>query len=125
MQTNRVRIFLANENPALRSALALLLETRLQADIVGETQNMENLFSHLRLARPDIVILDSDLPGLPQKNRVAVLHQKYPGLKVVILGSPPEAPGRPAQADAYISKSEPPEKMVRVLRGIQSKGTSA
>ena len=120
MHTKKIRILLADDNQALRSALTLLLETRLNARIIGESYNMESLLADLQLNQPDIVILDSELPGTPKTDRIAVLHAAYPALKVVIIGSQPEIAEQSmaVHADAYISKSEPPEQMVKVLQEI-------
>ncbi len=120
METKKMRILLANENPSLRSALALLLETRLNAEVVGECYNMENLLLQCRSTHPDIVILDADLPGKPKSERPLLLHRACPALKVVLMGAQPRPAGRslPLYTAAYISKAEPPETMVQVLRGI-------
>lgn len=120
MNRKPLRILLADDDPALRSALALLLETRLNASVVGESLSMENLLKDIQRCHPDIVILDWDLPGLPGKDRIATLHRLHPALKVVIIGT---QPGTSIQfhgfhADAYISKSEPPEQMVRILQAV-------
>ncbi|MFH1524324.1 MAG: response regulator transcription factor [Chloroflexota bacterium] len=115
-----IRILLADDNPALRSALTLLLETRLHVHIVGESYNMESLLVSVAHTHPDIVILDWELPGVPKANRVAILREVYPSLKIVITSSQPEVAQQAlvVHADAYISKSEPPEQMVQVLRTI-------
>ena len=120
MRTKKVRILLADDNPALRSALSLLLEARLNACIVGESDSMEDLLANLPLKQPDIVILDWELPGVPKADRIAILHKVYPSLKVVITSSQPEIAQQAlvVHADAYVSKSEPPEQMVRVIQTI-------
>ncbi len=120
MNTRKIRILLADDDPALRSALALLLETRLHARIVAESYSMENLMDNLKRHYPDIVILDWDLPGRPATDRIAFLHRNFPSLKVVVIGSQPEMAEQSLSlhADAYISKSEPPEQMVEMLQAI-------
>jgi len=120
MNTKIIRILLADDDPALRSALALLLETRLNANIVGESTSMETLLSDLQVCQPDVVILDWELPGAPKRDRIKFIHEIDPKLKVVVIGSQPEVTGLSAvlHADAYISKSEPPERMVNALLAI-------
>ena len=117
---HKIRILLADDNPSLRSALALLLETRLNVSVVGESTSMENLLAVLPIIRPDIVILDWELPGNPKENRIALLYKVYSAIKVVVIGSQPENVQQSLafHADAYISKSEPPEQMVQVLQAI-------
>lgn len=115
-----MRILLADDDPSLRSALSLLLETRLHASIIAESYNMESLLDALRRHRPDVLILDCDLPGKPKADRIAFLHRAYPALKVVMIGSHPELARQSLalHADAYISKTEPPEQMVAMLQTI-------
>jgi len=120
MKPNLTRILLADDHPALRSALALLLETRLNARIVGQSYNMEDLLASLPAIRPSLIILDWELPGSPKTERVEALRRIDPALKVVITSSRPEV-GRQALAalaDAFVCKSEPPERILQVLQDL-------
>ncbi len=120
MEQKMIRILLADDNSALRSALVLLLETRLNARVIGEANSMEDLLVKAAVKRPDIIILDWELPGTPKAGRIAALRDVHPFVKVIITSSKPEAAQQAlaARADAYISKSEPPEKMMHVLQAI-------
>jgi DNA-binding NarL/FixJ family response regulator len=120
MNLKKLRILLADDDPALCSALALLLETRLNAGVVGQSSSMEYVLHDIRRLQPDIIILDSELPGLPRRDRIATLHRMFPALKVIVIGTQPETAQPPLalHADAYISKSEPPEQMVQMLLTI-------
>ena len=120
MKSRKARLLLADDNPAIRSALTLLLETRLQAKIVGEADSMEKLLAGVAISHPDIVILDWELPGALQKDRVAALRAHYPGLLVVVTSSRPEIEqqAQAAQADAYVCTCEQPELAVQVLQTI-------
>lgn len=120
MNPNKVRILLADDNPAIRSALALLLENRLDVDIVGEAESMEQLLANVECSNPDIVILDWELPGLPKNGRVAVLRSVHAPLKVVATSPRPEVAQQALddQADAYVCTCEQPELVVQVLQAI-------
>ena len=120
MNSQPLRILIADDNPDIRSALTLLLETRLNARIVGEADCMETLLAGVAQTHPDIVILDWELPGLPRKSRVAALRMLHPALKVVVTSSRPEIAQQAAaaHADSYVSKSEPPEQVVQVIQAI-------
>ena len=117
-----VRILLADDNSAIRSALTLLLETRLNVRIVGEADTLENLVACVAHFSPDIVILDWELPGAPKKGRVAALRALQPSLKVVVTSSRPEIAQQAlaAQADSYVCKCEPPESVVEVIQAIMN-----
>jgi DNA-binding NarL/FixJ family response regulator len=120
MRPKNIRILLADDNPAIRSALALLLETRLKIDEINETDNLNDLAGAVERFQPDILILDWELPGPRKKNRVKDLRLRHPALKVVVTSSRPEVAGQflAAQADSYVCKCEPPELVVEVIQGI-------
>jgi DNA-binding NarL/FixJ family response regulator len=120
MRLRKAGILIANDNPAIRSALALLLETRLHVHIVGEADNMENLLEGILQSHPDIIILELELPGLPKEAPVAALRAVNSQLKVVATSSRLDIAqqAQDAQADAYVCISEPPEQVVQVIQTI-------
>jgi DNA-binding NarL/FixJ family response regulator len=126
MKPKLIRILLADDNPALRSALSLMLETRLIAQVIGETDNMYDLLAGVRLSHPDVVILDWELPRTSKSGWIAAMHAVYPPLKIVVTSSQPEAAreAKAAFADAFVSKSESPEHLVRVLETLNLFGPS-
>jgi two-component system response regulator MtrA len=58
MNLKKLRILLADDDPALCSALTLLLETRLNVRVVGDSSSMEDVFKDIRRHQPDIIILE-------------------------------------------------------------------
>ena len=120
MKPGVTRILLADDNPAIRSALTLLLETRLNVQIVGEADSMDDLLPCVTRLQPDLVILDWELAGRPEKDGVAQLRALSPSLKVVLTSSRPEIAqqAQAVQADSYVCKSQPPEQVVHVIQTI-------
>jgi DNA-binding NarL/FixJ family response regulator len=112
------RILLADDNPGLRSALRLLLETRLQVELIVEARDMEHVLAQVEDARPDVIILDWELPGRPIRERVSVLRTLVPHLKVIAFSARPESKEAALAegAEAFISKNDPP---VLILDKIQ------
>jgi DNA-binding NarL/FixJ family response regulator len=72
------RVLLADDNPGLRSALRLLLETRLEFELIVEARDMEHVLAQVEDSRPDFIILDWELPGRPTRERVSVLRTLVP-----------------------------------------------
>ncbi len=112
------RILLADDNPGLRSALRLLLETRLEFELIVEARDMEHVLAQVEDARPDLIILDWELPGRPTRERVSVLRTLVPHLKVIAFSARPESKTAALAegAEAFISKNEPP---ILILDKIQ------
>jgi DNA-binding NarL/FixJ family response regulator len=114
------RILLADDNPDLRSALRLMLETRLGLDLVVEARDMEHVLAQVEDSRPDCVILDWELPGRPTRERVPVLRALVPGLKVIAFSARPESRkgALAAGVEAFISKTESPLVILDKLQNL-------
>jgi DNA-binding NarL/FixJ family response regulator len=69
--------------------LTLLLETRLNVHICGEVDSMEKLLPNIARLRPDLVILDWELAGSLEKQRIPQLQALSPTLKLVLTSSRP------------------------------------
>jgi len=116
METKTLRILLADDNRNARSALALLLETRLGASIVGEAATMETLLEQAALTHPDVVLLDWELPGKPETDRIVVLRSVAPEARVIVISARPEYASKAVDADAFINKVDPPEHILAVIK---------
>ena len=114
------RILLADDHPGLRSALRLLLETRLELELIVEARDMEHVLAQVEDARPDCVILDWELPGRPTRERVAVLRTLVPDLKVIAFSARPEARQQALSegAEAFVAKGEAPMTILEKIQKI-------
>lgn len=129
-----MRVFLADDQPKVRSALRLLLEQERGLCVVGEAAEAEELLAQLKATWPDLMLLDWELPGLsltnsvgPGKHLLSVLHTFYPNLRVIALSGRPEArqAALAAGVDAFVSKGDPPERLLTILRALGLKYETA
>ena len=116
-----IQILLADHNDNSRSALALLLETRLDANIVGEALTMESLLEQATKVGPDVILLDWELPGKPETDRIAILRSVAPGVKVVVMSARPESASQALEADAFVTKTDLPERILAVVESRSKK----
>jgi len=112
------RVYLANAKPEERSALRLLL-LDLKMEIVGEASNWPTTLFQAPLSRIDMLLVDWDLlPGSPTA-ALEELRKACPAALVIVLISHLDARQQAALsagADAFISKSETPERVAERLR---------
>ncbi len=116
-----MRVLLADDQLSVRSALRLLLENESELEIVGEVDSVLDLLAQTQKLRPDLVLLDWELPDLQaQPVILGALRLLCPNLQVVILSGYPEVRERAisAGADAFISKGDSPEKLLAALHTI-------
>ncbi len=106
-------------------------------NVVGEVVRAEKLLVQAEGAQPDLVLLDWELPGLlavnlPNSTSIRTveqarchlldaLHALHPRPKVIALSGRPEVrqTAMDAGADAFVSKGDPPERLLAVLHAIK------
>ena len=116
-----MRILLVDDQSKVRSALRLVLEQQPGVHILGEAVDATGLLDWVKAACPDVVLLDWELPGLPDDDDVlSVLRARCPHLKVIALSGRPEArrAALAAGVDAFVSKGDPPERLLKTLRAV-------
>jgi DNA-binding NarL/FixJ family response regulator len=112
------RVFVADEKPEERTALRLLL-LDLEMEVVGEAADWAETLALAPVSRTDMLLVDWDL--LPVSPNVALeeLRNACPAALVIILISHFDARHQAALSagvDAFISKSEMPERVAERLR---------
>ncbi len=114
---------LADDNPDLRSALRLMLETRLNAPLVLEADDHACMIDQIIAHQPDCLILDWELPGLKDRSCLAALRDLQPGLRIIVTSAWPEAAqaATAAQADAFICKTDPPSEILNAIQRLRGK----
>jgi DNA-binding NarL/FixJ family response regulator len=112
-----MRVLLADDQAKVRSALRLLLQQQPDVEILGEAVDTTGLLDWIKVACPDVLLLDWELPGLPPAALLPVLQFHCPKLRVIALSSRPEARGAALEAGVYafVSKGDPPETLLAAL----------
>ena len=118
------RILLVDDHPLTRSALAGLLSQH-GFDVVGEASDGEEAVESAARLRPDLILLDLSMPGVDGLTALPRLRTAAPECEVVVL----TASGTEEEnllgairggAAGYLLKSEPPERIVEFLRGVDN-----
>jgi DNA-binding NarL/FixJ family response regulator len=116
-----MRVLLVDERSWSRSALHLLIEWKINGQVVGEVDDVASLPDVMQSLHPDLILLDRQLPGMdePTKYRqlISVLRSLQPQIYIIVLVSRPEENSRYALlgADALVSKAESPDCLQAAL----------
>ncbi|AMM11289.1 MULTISPECIES: response regulator transcription factor [Streptomyces] len=120
-----VRVLLAEDQGMMRGALALLLGMEPDLEVVAQVGSGDEVVSAALDQRPDVALLDIEMPGLSGLEAAALLRDHLPGCRVVMVTTF----GRPgylrramdAGAAGFVVKDGPVEELAeavrRVLRG--------
>ncbi len=84
-KVERLRVLLAESHPLLRQAIAEFLEEIHRVRLVAEVENGREVMRKSAQLRPDIVLLDFNLPGLSGLEVSSLIKRELPQITVVIL----------------------------------------
>jgi two-component system response regulator DesR len=115
-----IRILLAEDQGMMRGALAALLDLEPDLEVVAQVPSGDQVVATALGARPDVALLDIEMPGLDGIAAAAELRTALPGCKVLILTTF----GRPgylrrameAGASGFLVKDGPAEQLAEVIR---------
>ena len=80
-----VRILLADDHRMFRQGLRELIERKTQFEVVGEASTGREALAEVERLRPDIVLLDIQMPELDGVAVARQLAQHHPAIKIVML----------------------------------------
>lgn len=113
-------VVVADDQDEVRSALRLILEDQPGVRVLFEACRADELWPAVSGLRDAVVILDWELPGLRARETLRSLAATSPGLRVIAISGLPEArrAALEAGADAFVSKGDPPEELLRIVHTI-------
>lgn len=117
-----IRVLLADDQHLVRGALAALLSLEDDIDVVAEVGRGDEVVPAVRDHRPDVALLDVEMPGLDGIAAAAALRTEVPGCRVLILTTF----GRPgylrrameAGALGFVVKDAPAEELASAVRRV-------
>ncbi|MFH8620208.1 DNA-binding response regulator [Streptomyces sp. NPDC017979] len=117
-----VRILLAEDMLMLRRALVSLLELQPDIEVVAEVGAGDQILPAALAVRPDVAVLDIDLPGIDGIQAAAQLHEQLPQCRTMILTSL----GRPgnlrraiqAHVSGFLLKDADPDELAAAIRSV-------
>jgi DNA-binding NarL/FixJ family response regulator len=121
-RSGALRVMLVDDHALVRSAVRQAIAAD-DVELVAEAATAEDAFALAIAVRPDVMLLDIDLPGMNGIQMLEELAPRLPDTKIVILTVSDserdviEALAR--GASGYLTKDLSPEALLRAIRGTQ------
>lgn len=80
-----IRVLLAEDQAMVRGALAALLALESDIEIVAQVGRGDEVVAVARATRPDVALLDIEMPGCDGITAAAALHAEMPSCRILIL----------------------------------------
>jgi len=117
-----IKVFIADDHQMVVEGLKLLLNEIEEIDIVGEANDGNSLLAKLPQNKPDIIILDVNMPGLNGIEITKKLKKESPSIKILILTMYSEGgiirQLKDAGADGYILKNTGKNELSHAIMAI-------
>jgi two-component system response regulator DesR len=119
-----IRVLLAEDMRILRETLVALLRLEADIEVVAEVSDGQEIVSVALARRPDVAVVDIDLPGMDGLSAAAQLHAQDPQCKVLILtvlGKPGNLRrAMAANVAGFLPKDIPAADLVAAVRRVAS-----
>jgi two-component system response regulator DesR len=118
-----IKVLLAEDQAMIREALAALLSFEDDIEVVAQVGRGDEVLITATSTRPDVALLDIEMPGMDGLAAAAELHAKHPDTKIVILTTF----GRPGYlrramesgVSGFIVKDSPADKLAATIRQVR------
>jgi len=115
-------VLIAEDQHLIRGALVALLSLEEDIEVVAELDRGDEVLAVAGQTRPDVAVLDIDMPGLDGLDVAARLHQQLPATRTLILTGLSQ-PGNllralRVHARGFILKDAPADKLADSIRRV-------
>jgi DNA-binding NarL/FixJ family response regulator len=118
-----IRVLLADDQAMVRAGFRMILETQPDIEVVGEAANGEQAADSARRLRPDVVLMDIQMPdgdGLAATRRITETGEPHSRVVILTTFERDEYVFEALQSGAsgFLLKNAPPEELLHAVRVV-------
>jgi DNA-binding NarL/FixJ family response regulator len=121
-----IRVCLFEDNTQLRESLFNLIDASDGFVCVGSFANCDDVIQKISSVKPEVILMDIELPGMNGIDAVGLIKEKFPDVKI-LMETIFEDDDKVFQsicngAEGYILKNTPPEEILDAIKEIHEGG---
>ncbi len=119
-----IRLLIADDQRLFRQSLHVVLEHESDLKVVGEAGDGQEAYEQAKALRPDMVLMDVEMPKLDGIAATRLLVRERADIKILMLSAYADDErvlhGIQAGAVGYIVKDATPEEFVKIIRATHA-----
>ena len=123
----KIKVFIYDDNRSRRESLGLLISSHSDMELLASMPDCSEVVNNMQQYKPDVVLMDIQMPGVDGIQGVKLIHDNFPGIRVImqtvfedddkifhsILNG----------ASGYILKKTAPDKVIEAIRDVYEGGS--
>jgi DNA-binding NarL/FixJ family response regulator len=122
MNDPKIRVLVVDDHPVLRDGVAAILENQTDMTMVGEARDGSEAIERFRALRPDVTLMDLQMPGMNGVDAITAIRAEHPGARIIVLttyaGDAQAVRALKAGATGYLLKSSLRTELIDAIRNI-------
>jgi DNA-binding NarL/FixJ family response regulator len=118
----RISILAVDDHPVLRQGLAALLSNEPDMHLVAEAENGIEATEQFRLHRPDVTLLDVQMPEMDGIEAIGAIRAEFPQARIIVLttyaGDARAQRALAAGAQGYVLKGMLRKELLDTIRAV-------
>ncbi len=117
-----IRVMLVDDHELVRTGFRHILNDMQDVEVVGEAETGEGALQQIPQLKPDLVLMDINMPGIGGIEATRTIKRKYPEIQVIVISVHSDAPFPSKLHDAgalgYLTKGCPASELMLAIRTV-------
>lgn len=84
-KSNKRKVFIVEDDPELRSSFVHIVNNSDKFFVVGSYKNAEEAIREIGYKRPEIILMDIEMPGMDGVKATGIIKEQHPHIEVVMV----------------------------------------